>query len=85
MYAAVVGMYTLKQNTNAGIAYDCAEIVFTIAERYFTKFFNILFLYAQLYHVSELLMFYTSHHADKLIWLKKCFMTTVQGMGESVR
>jgi hypothetical protein len=36
MYAAVVGLYTLKQNSNADIADDFPEIVLSVAGRYFT-------------------------------------------------
>jgi hypothetical protein len=38
MYAAVIGLYTVKQNTNADIADHLSKIVLTLAGRYLTKF-----------------------------------------------
>jgi hypothetical protein len=47
MYAAVIGLYTVKQNTNADIADHLSKIVFTLAGRYLTKFsFLVSPLYA---------------------------------------
>jgi hypothetical protein len=47
MYAAVIGLYTVKQNTNADIADHLSKIVLTLAGRYLTKFsFLVSPLYA---------------------------------------